>query len=107
MNLMTKYALCYATCVCALATTNSVHAEVSEKLKPFHTNFVAADADKSGGLNAEEFKVLIDANAEQNLGKAKMIQKRKAYARAFGKMDKNKDQQVTWAEIESMASEKR
>lgn len=93
-----------ATIVVAL-TISSGRAEVPEKLKPFHTNFLAADADQSGGLNEKEFKTLIDANAAQSLGKAKLIQQRDAYGRAFSKFDKDKDKNVTWAEIEAMAGE--
>ncbi len=102
MKLPTKIVLCFVTYICAVSAWNPVRAEVPEKLKPFHANFVAADKDRSGGLDADEFKVLIDANAKQDLGKAKKIQKRQAYDHAFKVMDKDKDKLVTWAEIESL-----
>lgn len=104
MSLNIKQSLCIITCICATAITPvyAEDSEIPEKLKPFHTNFLAADADKSGGLDSVEFKALIDANASMNLGKAKMIQKRNAYDRAFSKFDADKDKLVTWSEIESM-----
>lgn len=100
-----KYAICAATCSCALSPMISLCAEVEEKLKPAHQNFLTADADKSGGLDAKEFITFIDANAKINFGRAKEIQKRKAYDRAFSKVDKNKDKSLTWAEFVD-ASEK-
>lgn len=92
----------YIICVLALTAMSSMHAEVQENLKPAHKNFLAADADKSGGLDTKEFKVFIDANAEINFGKAKEIQKRNAYDRAFKRADKDKNGFVTWAEFEAM-----
>ncbi len=92
----------YIIYVLALVSTSSLHAEVKESLQPAHKNFLAADADKSGGLDAKEFKVFIDANAEINFGKAKEIQKRNAYDRVFKKADKDKNGFITWAEFESM-----
>ncbi len=97
-----KYIVCAIACAFALASMSSVYAEVQEKLKPAHKNFLAADADKSGGLNAQEFKVFIDANAAINFGRAKEIKKRNAYDSVFSKVDKDKDGSITWAEFESM-----
>ncbi len=92
----------YIICALALAAMSSLYAEVQENLKPAHKNFLAADADKSGGLDKKEFKVFIDANAEINFGKAKEIQKRNAYDRAFTRADKDKNGFLTWAEFESI-----
>lgn len=94
-----KHILIVATFGCALLPITSSAAEVEEKLKPAHENFLKADADKSGGLNAKEFISFINANAAIHFGKAKEIQKRKAYDRAFSKVDKNRDQSLTWAEF--------
>ncbi len=99
--------ICFAavTPVRAENTETPVQAEnteIPESLKPFHVNFVAADVDKSGSLNEKEYQAMVEANAKMNLGKAKLIQKHKAYGRAFKKIDKDKNKQITWTEIESM-----
>lgn len=97
-----KHIVGVAACAFALASMSSLYAEVQEKLKPAHKNFLAADADKSGGLNVKEFKVFIDANAAITFGRAKEIKKRNAYDRVFSKVDKDNNGSITWAEIESM-----
>ncbi len=94
-----KYAICAATFGYALLPITSSAAEVEEKLKPARKNFLAADADKSSGLDAKEFVTFIDANAAISFGKAKEIQQRKAYDRAFSKVDKNQDKSLTWDEF--------
>ena len=94
-----KHILIVVTFGCALLPITSSGAEVEEKLKPAHENFLRADADKSGGLDAKEFVTFIDANAAISFGRAKEIQKRKAYDRAFSKVDKNQDKSLTWAEF--------
>lgn len=62
-------------------------------------NFATADADASGGLDAAEFKSFVDANAQAQFGKAAKIQKRGAYARAFSKVDADKNESVSWSEF--------
>lgn len=94
-----KHVLMVTIFSCAFLPVISSSAGVEEKLKPAHENFLKADADKSGGLNAEEFVNFIDANAAINFGRAKEIQKRKAYDRVYSKVDKNRDQSLTWAEF--------
>jgi Ca2+-binding EF-hand superfamily protein len=92
----------YVVCAFVLVSMSSVYADVQEKLKPAHKNFLAADADKSGGLDLKEFKVFIDANAAINFGRAKEIKKRNAYDRVFSKVDKDNSGSMTWGEFESM-----
>lgn len=94
-----KHVLIVTTFCCTLLPMTSSGAEVEEKLKPAHENFLKADADKSGGLDAKEFITFIDANAAISFGRAKEIQKRKAYDRAFSKVDKNRDKSLTWDEF--------
>ena len=63
-------------------------------------NFEAADTNSDGGLDRDEFKAFINANAESNLGRAKQIRRFRAYGRAFSRLDADKNKSVTWEEIQ-------
>ena len=62
-------------------------------------NFKAADADGDGALNEVEFRAFIDANAEDDLGRAKTIRRFAAYDRAFGQLDEDGSGTVSWSEL--------
>ena len=63
-------------------------------------NFESADTNSDGGLDRDEFKVFINANAESNLGRAKQIRRFRAYGRAFSRLDADENKSVTWEEIQ-------
>ena len=62
-------------------------------------NFLAADKNKDGKLSQSEFKLFIDANARDGLGRAGKIKQFGAYGRAFNKLDANKDGQISPKEL--------
>ena len=66
-------------------------------------DFAVADADKSGGLNATEFRRYIALSAEAGRGNAIKIRDGNHYDRAFSKIDKNRDGQIVLAEIDTGA----
>jgi Ca2+-binding EF-hand superfamily protein len=89
----------------ALVLTGAVSAQSTDEQKSvLQTNFQAADANRDGALDRDEFKVFINANAESDLGRAKQIRRFKAYGRAFSKLDGDGDKAVTLAEIHSARS---
>jgi len=96
-----KYSFILSIVTC-LSTGLAIQTLQAEETAPAVANFTAADADKSGGLSSAEFKTFIDSNAEAGLGNAKKIQSRGLYDRAFAKIDKDKDGEITMAEFESM-----
>ena len=63
-------------------------------------DFVAADANKSGALDAVEFRAFIDLSANAGRKNAVMVRNMGAYGRAFAKLDKNGDGQISPAELE-------
>ena len=67
------------------------------------TNFQQADANGDGALTASEFTTFINLNAQYDIGRAKMIQKRNAYSTAFGRIDRNSDGYVTTDEMAALA----
>lgn len=62
-------------------------------------NFRQADANGDKALNNEEFRAFIDLNAEDNLGRARLVKSRNLYSMAFGRLDKNKDGKITADEL--------
>lgn len=64
-------------------------------------NFQASDADGNGALDRGEFKAFINANAENDLGRAKQIRRFKAYGRAFSRLDEDGNKSVSWAEVQA------
>lgn len=62
-------------------------------------NFEAADTDGDGRLGPDEFRSLIDANAEKNIGRAAMVKRFGAYERAFATADRDGDGSVVWPEL--------
>lgn len=64
-------------------------------------NFELADVDGDERLSSSEFRRFIDENAKDNLGRARRVQRFKAYDRAFQRLDTNEDGFVTREEIKS------
>lgn len=83
----------------ALVTSSVAVAEERDTRAIIEANFKAADADSNGSLTPTEFKALIDANAESEIGRAAMIKRFGAYERAFNAADQDGDGSVAWSEI--------
>lgn len=66
-------------------------------------NFLQADANADGALTFGEFAALIDLNAEDNLGRARLVARMNRYEMAFGRADANADGVVTPEEIAELA----
>ena len=82
-----------------MATASFSQAQERDVLSIIEANFAAADADGSTGLDATEFRSLIDANAISKIGRAATVKRFGAYDRAFNIADKDGDGFVTWTEI--------
>ncbi|MEM1419413.1 MAG: hypothetical protein AAF661_16680 [Pseudomonadota bacterium] len=67
-------------------------------------NFLQADANADGALNFNEFSTLIDLNADDSLGRAKMVKRFGKYDVAFGRADGNADGFVTTEELAELAA---
>ena len=87
--------------VCITLFSGGAFAEENKILEIVKANFEAADMDGNGSLDKKEFPSLIDANAEHNIGRAKMAKRFGAYDRAFKTADKDGDGAVTWSELMS------
>ncbi|MEP0391694.1 EF-hand domain-containing protein, partial [Erythrobacter sp.] len=62
-------------------------------------NFQQADKNDDRKLNPREFKAFINANAEDDIGRASMVRRFGAYDRAFARLDADKDGEITRAEL--------
>lgn len=76
----------------------SAHADEADREKA-RTNFLAADANSDGKLSRNEFRVFIDAQARDNIGRAGMVRRFGAYDRAFRTLDTNKDGSISPREL--------
>ena len=65
-------------------------------------NFQQADVNKDGQLDLAEFTTFINLNAEHGLGQAPMIRRFGRHATAFGRLDTNKDGEVSNHEYEKL-----
>ena len=62
-------------------------------------NFQQSDANDDGELDAAEFRAFIDANADDDIGRAGMVRRFGAYDRAFSQVDGDGNGSVTRAEL--------
>lgn len=76
----------------------------SEPQQQAAANFQLADSDADGALNRTEFTAFIDLNAAADLGRARTIQRRGMYDRAFARLDANDDGKVTRDEVANVAN---
>lgn len=83
----------------AVAIAPVALADGDEEQAMREANFKAADADGDGALTQEEFRVFIDANARDNVGRAATVKRFGAYDRAFNRVDQDGSGTVTWSEI--------
>ena len=70
-------------------------------------NFREADADGDGALTRDEFTQLIDLNAQQDIGRARLIVRFDRYDLAFGRADANSDGGVTAEELLTFSAQNR
>jgi hypothetical protein len=63
-------------------------------------DFAAADANKSGTLDAVEFRAFINLSAAAGRKNAVMVRNMGVYDRAFAKLDQNRDGQLSPAELD-------
>jgi hypothetical protein len=62
-------------------------------------NFDQADRNDDGKLSKSEFRIFIDENAKDNIGRAAMVKRYGAYDTAFEQLDANKDGFIVRSEI--------
>lgn len=67
-------------------------------------NFQQTDANDDGKLSKSEFRVFINENAKDEIGRAATVKRFGAYDRAFARLDANEDGFVTRAEMRSARS---
>ena len=66
-------------------------------------NFQQADVNQDEQLDFAEFTTFINLNADHGLGRAGMIRRFGMHAKAFGRVDANRDGLVTKMEIATQA----
>lgn len=104
MNAFEKSLLVVAA-VAATAIGAAVPTLASDAQKElFAENFMEADADADGALTLSEFTALIDLNAEDNLGRARVVQRMGRQETAFERIDADGDGLVTPEEISELAA---
>ena len=62
-------------------------------------NFNQADTNNDDKLSPSEFRILIDENAIDEIGRATFIKQRKAYDRVFARLDANDDGFISFSEL--------
>ena len=62
-------------------------------------NFEQADTNNDDKLSPSEFRVLIDENAKDEIGRAAFIKRRQAYDSVFARLDANNDGYVSFSEL--------
>ena len=83
----------------AILIAPCVRADIGEQQEKREANFETADANGDGALTQAEFKAFVDANADDNLGRAAQLKRFGAYDRAFDRLDRDKSGTVTWSEV--------
>lgn len=63
-------------------------------------DFAASDADRSGTLNAAEFRRFIALGVAAGRPRAVMIRDNNAYDMAFGRVDRDRNGQLSRAELQ-------
>lgn len=70
-----------------------------EQMLPIVKNFNAADSDKNKALNTTEFKIFVNANAAEGIGRFSMIKERGVEDRVFSRMDGDGDGEIALEEL--------
>ena len=66
-------------------------------------NFLQADLNRDQHLDYGEFTTFINLNAQHRIGKAAQIKRFGAHARAFGRLDRDKDGRISPQELAAAA----
>ncbi|MEM8752378.1 MAG: hypothetical protein AAGF90_05325 [Pseudomonadota bacterium] len=82
------------------AATFAAADEAREKLA---ANFAEADANADEALTIDEFTRLIDLNAEDGIGRARMVQRGGRYETAFKRIDANGDGLIGSEELAALS----
>ena len=85
--------------ICVLAAFFATPALAQDDRSLARANFEQADRNDDGKLSKSEFRVFIDENAKDNIGRAAMVKRYGAYNTAFEQLDGNKDGFVARSEI--------
>lgn len=95
-----KKTILAATALSALMASNAALAQNSDAERAAaRLNFQQSDANDDGELNAAEFRAFINANADDDIGRAGMVRRFGAYDRAFSRVDGDGNGSITPAEL--------
>ena len=99
--------LCWANdqsskAVAESATTNAEREKFMRTLQQVRKNFKSADKDGDDVITRAQFRVFVDANAEIDFAMSKQIKRMRAYQRAFGRVDLDRDGTLSWEEYLSV-----
>jgi len=72
---------------------------VNEEQEFAQENFRQSDKNGDGTLDRQEFRAFIDANADDDIGRAAMVRRFGAYDTAFERVDTNEDGNITRWEL--------
>ena len=82
-----------------LVATSAIANEKADERAKAQANFQQADENSDGKLTPSEFRNFINANADDDIGRASTVRRFGAYVRAFGRLDANKDGEITVQEL--------
>ena len=84
------------------AALNAEREKFLRTLQQVRANFESADEDGDDVITRGQFRVFIDANAEIDFAMSKQIKRMRAYQRAFGRVDLDRDGTLSWEEYLSV-----
>ena len=85
-----------------LSSSSAVAQSESEDRRMAQENFAEADKNGDNRLDRDEFRIFIDANADDEIGRSSMVRRWRLYRTAFRRVDANKDDVITRQELDAM-----
>lgn len=73
--------------------------QTAEQRQLVRENFQQADKNDDGKLDSREFRAFINANADDDIGRAAMVRRFGAYDRAFSRVDADNNGEITPTEL--------